>query len=73
MELEDGDLMEDAAAAATPGASGMKNDSRIPIKAKHCWIPSPCSSLEAKPSCVFCRQFYFGNCCIMWFVLIIAV
>lgn len=44
MELEDGDLMEDAAAAATPGASGMKNDSRIPIKAKHCWIPSPCSS-----------------------------
>ncbi|NXE37388.1 TRI37 ligase, partial [Ptilorrhoa leucosticta] len=41
MELEDGDLMEDAAAAATPGASGMKNDSRIPIKAKHCWIPSP--------------------------------
>uniref|UniRef100_A0A8C5IFZ8 E3 ubiquitin-protein ligase TRIM37 n=1 Tax=Junco hyemalis TaxID=40217 RepID=A0A8C5IFZ8_JUNHY len=32
MELEDGDLMEDAAAAATPGASGMKNDSRIAIK-----------------------------------------
>ncbi|KFP91302.1 E3 ubiquitin-protein ligase TRIM37, partial [Apaloderma vittatum] len=25
MELEEGDLMEDAAAAATPGASGMKN------------------------------------------------
>lgn len=41
MELEDGDLMEDAAAAATPGASGMKNNSRIPIKAKRCWIPSP--------------------------------
>lgn len=41
MELEDGDLMEDAAAAATPGASGMKNDSRIPIKAKRCWIPFP--------------------------------
>lgn len=41
MELEDGDLMEDAAAAATPGASGMKNDSKIPIKAKRCWIPSP--------------------------------
>lgn len=25
MELEEGDLMEDAAAAASPGASGMKN------------------------------------------------
>lgn len=41
MELEDGELVEDAAAAATPGASGMKNYSKIPIKAKHCWIPSP--------------------------------
>lgn len=41
MELEDGDLMEDAAAAATPGASGMKNDSRIPINVKRCRIPSP--------------------------------
>uniref|UniRef100_A0A8D2N6K3 Tripartite motif containing 37 n=1 Tax=Zonotrichia albicollis TaxID=44394 RepID=A0A8D2N6K3_ZONAL len=37
MELEDGDFMEDAAAAATPGASGMKNDSRIAIRAVLFW------------------------------------
>lgn len=30
MELEEGDLMEDAAAAATPGASGMKNSLQNP-------------------------------------------
>lgn len=30
MELEEGDLMEDAAAAATPGASGMKNSPQNP-------------------------------------------
>lgn len=52
MELEDGDLMEDAAAAATPGASGMKNDSRIPIKVKRCWIPSPAPPGSKAKLCV---------------------
>uniref|UniRef100_A0A8D2N6Q0 Tripartite motif containing 37 n=1 Tax=Zonotrichia albicollis TaxID=44394 RepID=A0A8D2N6Q0_ZONAL len=52
MELEDGDFMEDAAAAATPGASGMKNDSRIAIRVEHCWIPSPAPPASRAKLCV---------------------
>lgn len=43
MELEEGDLMEDAAAAATPGASGMKNSLQNPRVRKVLLDSVPCS------------------------------
>lgn len=72
MELEEGDLMEDAAAAATPGASGTKN-SHQNSHICETLLDSFLFFLEATPSCMFCRHFYFWKCCVMWFVLIVAV
>lgn len=72
MELEEEDFMEDAAAAAaTPGASGMKSSLQNSHTCETLLDSFRLSSWKQHQA-VFCRQFYFGKYCIMWFGLMIA-
>lgn len=61
MELEEGDLMEDAAAAATPGASGMKNSLQNSRLCETLLDSFPCSSWKQHQAARSAGISIFGN------------
>lgn len=61
MELEEGDLMEDAAAAATSGASGMKNSLQNSHLCKTLLGFFPCSSWKQHQAVCSAGISIFGN------------
>lgn len=61
MELEEGDLMEDAAAAATPGASGMKNSLQNSHICETLLDSFPCSSWKQDQAVCSAGISIFGN------------
>lgn len=61
MELEEGDLMEDAAAAATPGASGMTNSLQNPCVRKVLLGSIPCSSWKQRQAVCSAGISILGN------------
>jgi len=61
MELEEGDLMEDAAATATPGASGMKTSLQNSHICETLLDSFPCSSWKKHQAVCSAGISIFGN------------
>lgn len=61
MELEEGDLMEDAAAAAAPGASGMKNSLQNSYICKALLDFFPCSFWKQRQAVCSAGISIFGS------------
>lgn len=69
MELEEGDLMEDAAAAAAPGASGMKNSLQNSYICKALLDFFPCSFWKQRQAVCSAGISIFGSaasCSLYW-------